>query len=157
MPRRPPVHIIGFSATKEVPLLRRCALPVALCAALLVITTAPAGAFVAHLKAPTHHPKAGKPWRIKVSARKRSGKPVRAKATYKFIYKGQVVATRYPSPHNRGCPNTGERHKPWRFKGSYRDTVCWPKRSVGIRLKFRVLIKTKHQKKHVDYKVRVKN
>jgi hypothetical protein len=136
--------------------VRRRAVVIALCAALLLITAAPADAFVAHLKAPTHHPKANKPWRIKVTARTRSGKPLRAKASYRFLYHGQVVATRYPSPHNKACPNRGERHKPWRFKGSYRDTICWPKRSVGIRLTFRVVVKVHHHKQNLDYKVRVK-
>jgi hypothetical protein len=136
--------------------LRRPALAVALCAASLLVTAAPAEAFVLHLKAPTHHPKAGKPWRIKVSAKTRSGRPVRAKATYKFLFQGRVVATRYPSPRNRRCPNRGERHRPWRFKGSYRDTICWPRRSIGVRLKFRVVVKARHRKKHVDYRVRVR-
>jgi hypothetical protein len=136
--------------------LRRRAIVAALCAALLLITAAPANAFVAHLHAPSHHPKVNKPWRIKVTARSRSGKALHAKASYKFVYHGQVVATRYPSPHNTSCPNRGERHKPWRFKGSYKDTICWPKRSVGIRLKFRVVVKAHHHKKNLDYKVRVK-
>jgi hypothetical protein len=144
-------------ATEEVPPLRRRALALALCTALLVASAAPAEAFVAHLRAPTHHPKAGKAWRIKVTARTRSGRALRAKASYKFLYHGQVVATRYPSPNNRRCPNSGERHKPWRFKGSYRDTICWPRRSVGVRLKFRVVIRAQNHKQHVDYKVRVKN
>jgi hypothetical protein len=123
----------------------------------LLVTAVPADAFVAHLKAGTHHPHVNKPWRIKVTARTRSGRALRAKATYKFVYQGQVVATRYPSPHNTTCPNSGERDKPWRFKGSYRDTICWPKRSVGIRLKFRVVVKAQHHKKHLDYRVRVRN
>ena len=137
--------------------MHRRVLAVALCATFLLASAAPAEAFVAHLKAPSHHPKAGKPWRIKVTARTRSGRAIHAKASYKFLFHGQAVATRYPSPHNKGCPNRGERHKPWSFKGSYRDTICWPKRSVGIRLKFRVLVKAQHHKKHLDYKVRVKS
>ena len=143
--------------TEEVPVRR--APVVALCAALLLITALPAQAeaFRAHLRAPNHHPHVNKPWRIKVTARSRSGRAIHAKASYKFLYHGQVVATRYPSPHNRGCPNRGERHRPWRFKGSYRDTICWPKRSVGIRLKFRVVVKAHHHKKHLDYRVRVRN
>jgi hypothetical protein len=145
-----------FTPIRGGPALYRRVVAVALCAAFLLATAAPAEAFRAHLNAPTHHPKAGKAWRIKVTARTRSGRAVRAKATYKFIYNGQVVATRYPSPRNKKCPNRGERHKPWRFKGSYRDTICWPRRSVGIRLKFRVVVKAQHHKHHLDYKVRVK-
>jgi len=134
----------------------RRALVLALSTALLLVAAAPAEAFVAHLRAPTHHPRAGNEWRIKVTARTRSGRGVHAKATYKFIYHGQVVATRYPSPRNRGCPNRDERHRPYSFTGSYKDTICWPKRSVGFRLKFRVLLKAGHHKKHLDYWVRVK-
>ena len=137
-------------------MLRRT-IVVALSAALLLTAAASAEAFVSHLRAPTHHPKVNKPWRIKVTARTRSGRALHAKATYKFLFHGNVVRTRYPSPHNRGCPNRGERHKPWRFKGSYKDTICWPRRSVGIPLKFRVLVKVHHKKKHVDYRVRVKD
>lgn len=136
--------------------MHRRVLAVVLCATFLLAGVAPAEAFVAHLRAPTHHPKAGKAWRIKVTARTRSGRAIHAKASYKFIYNGQVVATRYPSPHNKRCPNRGERQKPWGFRGSYRDTVCWPRRSVGVRLKFRVVVKAQHHKKHLDYKVRVK-
>ena len=136
--------------------MRRSAVVAAVCAVLLLITTSSAEAFVAHLKAPTHRPHVNKPWRIKVTARTRSGRSLHAKAFYKFVYHGQAVATRYPSPHNKTCPNRGERHRPWRFKGSYRDTICWPKRSVGIRLKFRVVVKAQHHKKNLDYKVRVR-
>jgi hypothetical protein len=133
-------------------------LAVALCAALLSIIALPsqADAFSAHLRTPGHHPKVNQPWRIKVTARSRSGKALHAKATYKFLFHGHVVRTRYPSPHNKGCPNTGERHNPWRFKGSYRDTICWPKRSVGVPLKFRVVVRAHHKTKHLDYRVRVK-
>jgi hypothetical protein len=136
--------------------LRRCAVVAALCAALFLTTAVPAEAFVAHLRAPTHHPHVNKPWRIKVTARTRSGRAIHAKASYKFVFHGRVVRTRYPSPHNHGCPNRGERHKPWRFKGSYKDTICWPRRSVGIPLKFRVVVKAGHHKKNLDYRVRVK-
>ena len=53
---------------------------------------------VAKLRAPGHHPKANRLWPITVTCLTTSGKPVRATATYKFVYNGQVVATRYPSP-----------------------------------------------------------
>jgi hypothetical protein len=124
----------------------------ALCAAFLLIPTAPAqaGSFVLHLKAPGHHPRAGHKWPVKVSARKRSGRPLHAHAVYKFLYHGQVVATRSPyGKHSR---------KPYPFFGHFRDVVRWPKRSVGIPLTFRVVVKAKHHgKKHRDYRVRVRN
>jgi hypothetical protein len=132
--------------------LRKRVVAVGLCAAALLIpvATAQAGSFVLHLKAPGHHPHAGKKWPIRVSARKHSGKPLHGKALYKFLYQGHVVRT--TSPY--GAHST----KPYPFFGHYKDVVRWPRRSVGIPLTFRVVVKTKtHGKKHVDYKVRVRN
>lgn len=133
--------------------MRRVFLAAALCGAALLIPAgaAQAGDFVANLHAPTHHPHAKDKWRIKVGAHTRSGRPLKAKASYKFIYQGQVVATRYPSPHRP------KRNKPWPFKGSYTDPVHWPKRAVGYKLTFRVVVETKnHGTENLDYKVRVK-
>lgn len=125
---------------------RRTALPL-LAAGALLVPTAPAAAasFNPHLKAPGHHPTAGKKWTIRVSA----GKGVRATAYYQFLYGDQVVSTQYPSPHGPA------RHKPYRFKGHYRDPIKWPKRSVGYPLKFRVVVAARGETKHLDYKVRV--
>jgi hypothetical protein len=146
-------HIIFLflNSTKEVLGLRKSVLTLALCLAALLILVAPAqaGSFRLHLKAPGHHPTVGEKWPIKVTAKKRSGKPVRGKAIYRFLYQGQVVATRSPYPHSR---------KPYPFRGHFKDVVHWPKRSVGIPLTFRVVVKTKRNgKKHVDYKVRVQS
>ena len=131
---------------------RRLALS-AVCLVTLLAVAAPAQAFVVHLKAPNHHPTAGKRWPIKVTARTGSGTPLHAKASYKFLFQGQVVATRYPSPHG---PTT---HHPYKFFGHFRDaSVTWPKRSVGIRLTFRVIVKAKgHGKEHADFRVKVHN
>jgi hypothetical protein len=41
---------------------------------------------VARLYAPTHHPKAGAPWRIRITARTAKGKPVRAEVRYQFLF-----------------------------------------------------------------------
>lgn len=131
---------------------RRTVLP-ALAAGALLVPTAPAAAasFRAHLKAPGHHPHAGRKWRIKVTVHSRSGRPLRASAYYQFLYAGQVVSTQYPSPH------APPRHTPYHFKGHYRDPIRWPKRSVGYPLTFRVVVKAGHRgTKHLDYKVRVR-
>ena len=117
---------------------------IALLVATAVAVAAPsaeASGFVAHLQAPNHHPKAGKLWYIRVSATTASGRPLRAVAFYQFLYAGQVVATRNPSPNKPRDENGGPR--PWAFKGSYRDGILWPKRSVGIPLTFRVVVKAK--------------
>jgi hypothetical protein len=128
---------------------------------LVPASVADAASFVARLKAGGHHPKAGKRWPISVSARTRSGKPVRATAYYQFLYGGQVVSTQYPNPHARpgACPGaSGCRRSPYPFRGSFRDpTIVWPRRSVGYRLTFRVVVKSKGRgTKKLNYAVRVR-
>ncbi len=108
-------------------------------ALLAFAAPASAASFVARLQAPDHSPKAGaKNWRITVSARTRSGKPLRATAVYKFLYGGQVVSTQYPRP---GHATGGTR--PYAFTGRYRDTILWPARAAGYRLTFRVVVAVK--------------
>jgi hypothetical protein len=134
--------------------LRRRFLAIAVLVAALLIPAASAQAFAAKLKAPTHHPKAGKPWVIHVSARRGNGRPVHASSYYQFVFNGQVVATRYPSPNN---PHRGHRHKPWKFRGSYRDLIVWPKRSIGQPLVFRVVVHERHGgTKRLNYRVTVR-
>jgi hypothetical protein len=142
-------------------------LTVALVAALVLLAFAgPAWAastpFAASLKAPTHRPKVNRAWPITVTVRSHSGKALRATATYQFVFNGQVVATRYPSPNSdpkSKCSREGTcRKSPWSFKGRMRDsTVTWPARSVGIALKFRVVVKVKGLgTRNLDYSVRVR-
>jgi hypothetical protein len=123
--------------------------------AALAVVAAPASAadFVARLKAPGHTPKAGtKNWKITVTARTRSGKPVRATAVYKFLFNNQVVSTQNPWPgHSRGGP------RPWRFRGKYRDTILWPARAAGFPLTFRVVVSSPGRGTvNLDWKVRVR-
>lgn len=132
-------------------------------AALLPAGTAHAAApCVATLKAPTHHPKAGRTWPITVTCRTRSGKPVRATAIYQFVFQGQVVATRYPSPTanpRSACSQAGTcRHSPWPFRGRmYDPTFEWPKRAVGIPLTLRVVVTVpRHGSVRLNYAVRVR-
>jgi hypothetical protein len=110
---------------------------------LMALAPAQAGSasFVAHLKAPNHHPLANKLWYITVSATSAAGKPLKATAWYEFYYAGQKVATRNPSP-TTPCDEAGGRH-PYPFKGSYRDGLLWPKRSIGIPLTLKVAVKVK--------------
>jgi hypothetical protein len=118
--------------------------------------------FKATLKATTHSPKATRAWPITVTVRSNSGKALRATATYQFVYNGQVVATRYPSPNapvTSKCSKEGTcRKSPWPFKGTLRDrTVTWPARSAGIALNFRVVVKVKGLgTRNLDYSVRVR-
>jgi len=133
-----------------------------LAAALLAAGGAGAAApCVAKLKAPGHHPKANKLWPVTVTCLTSSGKPVRATATYQFLYNGQVVATRYPSPKanpNSPCSRAGTcRHSPYPFKGRMRDgTFIWPRRAVGFPLTLRVIVRVAHKGSvNLDYTVRV--
>jgi hypothetical protein len=117
---------------------------------------------VATLKAPTHHPKANRLWPLTVTCRTSSGKPVRATATYQFVYQDQVVATRYPSPKanpKSACSRAGTcRHSPYPFKGKMHDgTFIWPRRSVGFPLTLRVVIAVKGKGSlNLDYTVKVR-
>jgi hypothetical protein len=114
-----------------------------------------AAAFVATLKAPNHHPTAGKLWYITVTAKSNSGRALRATAYYEYYYNGQKVATRNPSPWDPKDQSGGPR--PYSFKGSYRDGILWPKRSVGIPLTFRVVVKVKGLgTRRMDWKVVVR-
>lgn len=115
-------------------------------------SSANAANFVARLHAPNHHPTAGKLWWITVSARSPSGRAMRASAYYQFLYNGQVVSKQYPNPHSlRHAPR-----RPYSFTGRYRDSILWPKRSIGIPLTFRVVIRVGRTTKHVDWKVKVR-
>jgi hypothetical protein len=117
---------------------------------------------VATLKAPGHRPKANRLWPVTVTCRTPSGKAVRATATYQFVYQGQVVATRYPSPKadpKSPCSKAGTcRHSPYPFKGKMRDgTFIWPRRSVGFPLTLRVVVKVAHKGSlNLDYAVKVR-
>ena len=144
----------------------RRALAAALLAALALLAVAGSASaatpFVATLKATTHSPMANAAWPITVTVRSHSGRSLRATATYQFVYNGQVVATRYPSPkadlHSK-CNQEGTcRHSAYPFTGRLRDpTVTWPARSAGIALKFRVVIKVQGLgTRNLDYSVRVR-
>jgi hypothetical protein len=136
--------------------LRRRLVLVAVFAAALLIPAATAQAFAARLRAPGHHPHAGKPWRIKVSAHRKNGRPMHASAYYQFLFNGNVVRTCAARPHarnHRKCPHG----HPYRFFGSYRDTLIFPKRAVGVPLTFRVVVHGRHAgTKKLNYKVKVR-
>jgi hypothetical protein len=130
--------------------------------ALVLAAPAPAASFDATLHAATHQPKAGKLWPITVTVRTPAGKALRATAIYQFVFNGQVVATRYPSPNadpKSACSKAGTcRHTPYPFRGRLRDpSVTWPARSVGVALTFRVVVKVKGMgSRNLDYTVRVR-
>lgn len=97
--------------------------------------------FVAKLSAPGHHPKANKPWPITITAKTYSGKKLSGRVQYEFVFNGQVVS----------------RQSNYRFKnGIFRDTITWPKRSVGINLVFRPVITTRRGVVRISYGVKVR-
>ena len=142
-------------------LKRACPALLAAAAVAVLVPAAPAAAGPCKLRAPTHHPKANKRWPITVSCYTASGRALRATAVYQFVYNGQVVATRWPSPHadpNSACSKNGTcRHTPYPFTGRFRDgTFTWPRRSVGISLTFRVVVRVRHGGTYnLNYAVRV--
>lgn len=132
-------------------------------ALLVPVAPAEAGAsFVARLKASGHHPKAGERWPIRVSARTRSGRPLRARAHYEFYFRGQRVSTQYPNPGTRPgrcrVGRRGCRRSPYPFRGRFTDrSIVWPARAIGIRLTFRVVVRVRGRgTRKLDYRVRVR-
>ncbi|HVW46997.1 MAG TPA: hypothetical protein VHA76_08090 [Solirubrobacterales bacterium] len=124
----------------------------AIAAVLLIpVASAQAAGFDVQMKAPTHHPKVGKDWKITVTAKRTgSGKPVHGAAFYEFLYGGAVVSKQYPAPKG------GPAKSPWHFTGSFTDTLTFPKRSVGEPLTFRVVVRAGPLgTAHADYPIRV--
>ena len=132
----------------------------------MLVFAASAYAWKATLIAPTHTPKVGAPWPIKVGAHQ-NGRKLHASAYYEFIYQGKVVKICKPLPNQPGgqqCtknyPNVSQVNigaYRYKFHGGFRDTVVWPHDSLlaagGIT--FRVVIHKRHgSTKHVDYFVK---
>lgn len=98
--------------------------------------------FAAKLSAPGgHHPKANKKWPITVTARTWSHRPLSGRISYEFLFGGRVVSRQ---------SNYAFRH------GRFHDTIVWPARSVGIRLTFRVVVRTKVGTVRLPYAVVVR-
>lgn len=98
--------------------------------------------FVATLSAPGgHNPKANKKWPITVTARTWSRRALSGRISYEFLFGGQVVARR----SNYAFRN-----------GRFSDTIVWPARSVGTRLTFQVVVKTKLGTVRLPYAVVVR-
>jgi hypothetical protein len=128
---------------------------IALCCALMLAVAPSALGSRAHASAkwtarmtvPTHTPKARKPWAVKIVAKTARGHKLRGTVQYIFMSQGQEVA-------RAGC-HPGKT-TPCAFKGTYKDVVRWPVKSVGIRLTFRAVVKTKLGTKNLDWWVQVR-
>jgi hypothetical protein len=136
------------------PAPRRQLVPVvvALVLAVLVVSPAPAPAardapakskLVAHLYAPTHWPKAGARWAIRITVRDRRGHPVRGTVRYAFLYQGEVVLRKDPKVDRN-------------FVGEFRDRhLAWSKRTIDLKLTFRAIVDTKLGQANLDFPVKV--
>ena len=129
--------------------MRRAAILLALAlatAAALPASASAACTWSAKLRAPTHKPKAGAHWPIRVTT---SLGKVRTSARYEFVFRGRVVAKRHINPKS-DAPGK----KLFHFRGSFRDpTVTWPRKSAGIPLTFRVVLRNKCGMKRLNYSV----
>jgi hypothetical protein len=104
-------------------------------------------AFHAVLHAPTHTPKAGKPWLYSVRVTDAQGRPIRARITMRVLFGGVPV----------GKVDSG---KTFSFVGTWREPksspLIWPARSRGRPLTFEALVTARGQTKRLDYTVNVK-
>ena len=113
-------------------------------------TTRPARApfpFRAVLHAPTHTPKAGKPWLYSVRVTDFQGRPIRARITMQVLFGGVPV----------GKVDSG---KTFSFVGTWREPrkepLIWPARSRGRPLTFEAIVTARGATKRLDYTVTVK-
>jgi hypothetical protein len=107
----------------------------------------PASPFRAVLHAPTHTPKAGKPWLYSVRVTDPQGRPIRARITMRVLFGGIPV----------GKVDSG---KTFSFVGTWREPrnspLIWPARSRGRPLTFEALVTARGATKRLDYTVNVK-
>jgi hypothetical protein len=88
----------------------------------------------------THTPIINKPWPLTVYVTKGTTK-LSGTVKYQFLFAGTVVSTQ-PT------------HGSYKFKnGVYKDTLTFPKNSLGEPLTFRVVVKTTYGTEHADWAV----
>jgi len=102
--------------------------------------------FRAVLHAPTHTPKAGKPWLYSVRVTDPEGRPIRARITMRVLFGGIPV----------GKVDSG---KTFSFVGTWREPknspLIWPARSRGHPLTFEALVIARGATKRLDYTINV--
>jgi hypothetical protein len=115
-----------------------------------VATTKPHRApfpFRAVLHAPTHSPKAGKPWLYSVRVTDPQGRPIRARITMRVLFGGIPV----------GKVDAG---KTFSFVGTWREPkdspLIWPARSRGRPLTFEAIVTARGATKRLDYTISVR-
>ena len=99
------------------------------------------------LHAPTHHPRAGKPWLYSVRVTDLRGRPIRARIRMQVLFGGIAV----------GKVDNG---KTFTFVGTWREPkkepLIWPARSRGRPLTFEAIVTGRGASKRLDYPVSVK-
>ena len=102
--------------------------------------------FRAVLHAPTHTPKAGKPWLYSVRVTDPQGRPIRARITMRVLFGGIPV----------GKVDAG---KTFSFVGTWREPkdspLIWPARSRGHPLTFEAIVSARGATKRLDYTIDV--
>jgi hypothetical protein len=103
--------------------------------------------FRALLHAPTHEPKAGKPWLYSVRVTDLQGRPIRARITMQILFGGVPV----------GKVDSG---KTFTFVGTWREPksspLIWPARARGRPLTFEAIVTARGKTKRLDYAITVK-
>jgi hypothetical protein len=104
-------------------------------------------AFRAVLLAPTHTPRAGRPWIYAIHVTDRRGRPIRARVRMRVLFAGVPA----------GQVDNG---KTFAFLGTWREPrtapVIWPARSRGHPLTFEALVSARGRTKRLDYTIRVR-
>src|ERR671923_1330674 len=100
--------------------------------------------FRAVLHAPTHHPRAGKPWLYSVRVTDLSGRPIRARIRMQVLFGGVPV----------GKVDGG---KTFTFVGTWREPkaepLIWPARSRGRALTFEAIVTARSASKRLHYTI----
>jgi hypothetical protein len=106
---------------------------------LLLALTLP---FKATLHAPTHTPRVNTAWPISIRVTDRSGRPVRARLTMRFLYAGVPV----------GKVDNG---RVYTFTGTWREpkgqAITFPAQSRGQRLTFQALVTVRGRTVKLNY------
>jgi hypothetical protein len=124
------------------PVPRRQLVAVVVALVLAVLVASPASA-ARRLYAPTHRPKAGMRWPIRITVRDARGHAVRGTVRYAFLYQGEVVLRQDPKVDRT-------------FVGVFRDRhLAWSKRTIGLALTFRAVVDTRLGQANLDYPVKV--
>jgi hypothetical protein len=103
--------------------------------------------FRAVLRAPTHRPRAGKPWLYSVRVTDVQGRPIVARIRMQVLFGGVPV----------GKVDGG---RTFRFVGVWREPrrspVIWPRRARGQPLVFEAIVSARGATRRLDYPVRVR-